>query len=88
MKNDTTLCARVVVITLETPKCRKKAPRFVEFNFLTNCDRQKRSSGNERRRADLQKTASNFLIFAPGLSNVSKLSDNFARFFSTLKDHN
>ena len=34
MKNDTTLCACAVVITLGTQKCRKRAPRWVEFNFL------------------------------------------------------
>ena len=48
------LCACAVVITLETQKCRKRAPRYVEFNFFNNCDRQKRFSQNERRRADLQ----------------------------------
>ena len=48
------LCACAVVITLETQKCRKRAPRSVEFNFFINCDRQKRFSQNERRRADLQ----------------------------------
>ena len=49
------LCACAVVITLETQKCRKRAPRSVEFNFFNNCDRHKRFSQNERRRADLQK---------------------------------
>ena len=140
------LCACAVVITLETQKCRKRAPRSVEFNFfnplkavvriypylplcrvwwlwsplnklwssyghenlatwhsnvedysstnkfgnvfkrfpklrlekqirngflnkpclqrVNNCDRQKRFSQTERRRADLQKVASDFLIFA------------------------
>ena len=58
------LCACAVVITLETQKCGKRAPRSVEFNFFINCDRQKRFSQNERRRADLQKVASDFLIFA------------------------
>ena len=28
------LCACAVVITLETQKCRKRAPRSVEFNFF------------------------------------------------------
>ena len=28
------LCACAVVITLETKKCRKKAPCSVEFNFI------------------------------------------------------
>ena len=64
MKNDATLGACAVVITLETQKCRKRAPRSVEFNFFNNCDRQKRFLQNERRRADLQNVASDFLIFA------------------------
>ena len=76
------LCACAVVITLETQKCRKRAPRSVEFNFFNNCDRQKRFSQNERRRADLQNLASGFLIFAWGLSyDLSKLSDDFTPFF-------
>ena len=61
------LCACAVVITLETQKCRKRAPRSVEFNFFNNCDSQKRFSQTERRRADLQKVASDFLIFALAL---------------------
>ena len=36
------LCACAVVITLETQKCRKMAPRSVELNFFINCGRQKR----------------------------------------------
>ena len=36
-------------------KCRKRAPRSVEFNFFINCDRHKRSSQNEKRSADLKK---------------------------------
>ena len=62
------LCACAVVITLETQKCRKRAPRSVEFNFFINYDRHKRFSQNERRRADLQNVASIFLIFAEGLN--------------------
>ena len=57
------LCACAVVITLETQKCRKRAPRSVEFNYFIICDRQKRFWQNERRRVDLQKFASDFLIF-------------------------
>ena len=45
-------------------KCRKGAPRSVEFNFFIICDRHKGFSQNERRRVDLQKDASDFLIFA------------------------
>ena len=58
------LCACAVVITLETQKCWKRTPRSVEFNFFVNCDRQKRFSQNERRRADLHNVDSDFLIFA------------------------
>ena len=61
------LCACAVVITLETQRCRKRAPRSVEFNFFINCDRHKRFPQNERRRADIQNLASDFLIFAWGL---------------------
>ena len=35
------LCACTVVITLETQKCWKKAPRFIEFNFFTNHNRNR-----------------------------------------------
>ena len=65
MKNDATFVRmRSGDHNLETQKCRKRAPRSVEFNFFNNCDRQKRFSQTERRRADLQKVASDFLIFA------------------------
>ena len=70
----------------------KNVPRSVEFNFFINyCDRLKRFSQIERRRADLQKNASDFLIFAQGLSYDNwKFSDGFTPFFffSILKDHN
>ena len=76
------LRACAVMITLETLKCQKRAPRSIEFNFFINSDRQKRFSQNERRRADLQNLASDFLIFAPGLSyDLSKFSDDFTPFF-------
>ena len=65
------------------------APRSVEFHFFINYDRQKRFSQNERKKADLQKVASKFLIFAWELSyDFSNFSDDFTPFFSTLKDHN
>ena len=67
MKNDTTCVRMRSGITLETQKCRKKAPRSVEFNFFISCDRHKRFLQNERRRADLQNGASDFLVFALGL---------------------
>ena len=66
----------------------KKAPRFVEFSFLTNRNRPKRFSQNERRAADLQILASDFLIFAQALGyDLSKFSDGLNPFFSTSKDH-
>ena len=75
------LCACAVVITLETLKCRKRAPRSVEFNFCINCDRHKRFSQNERR-VDLQDAPSDFLIFALGLSyDLSKFSDDSTPLF-------
>ena len=78
----TPLSACALVITLETQKCRKRAPRSVEFNCFINCDRQKRFLQNERRRADLQKAPSEFLIFAQGLSyDLSKFSDDFTPIF-------
>ena len=54
----------------------KKALCSVELNSL------KTKMVNERRRADLQNVASNFLIFAQGLSyDLSKFSDVFTSFF-------
>ena len=64
MKNDTTFVRMRSGDHLETQKCRKRAPRSVEFNFFIIGDRHKRFSQNERRRADLQNVASDFLIFA------------------------
>ena len=64
-------------------------PSNLTFFFFIICDRHKRFSQNERRRVDLQKGASDFLIFAWGLSyDLSKFGDDFTPFFSTLKDHN
>ena len=52
------------------------------LTFFINCDRQKRFSQNERRRADLQNTASDFLNFCLGTSLWSfKFSDDFTPFF-------
>ena len=62
----------------ETQKCRKTDPRSVEYNFFISCDRQILFLQNERRRADLQNDASDFLLFAKGLSyDLSKFSDDF-----------
>ena len=79
-------CACPVVITLETQKCRKRAPRSIEFSFFINCDRQKGFSQNERGRADLQMVASDFFNFAKGHSyDLSKFSDDFTPFFRLRK---
>ena len=83
------LCACAVVITFETQKCWKRAPRSVEFNFFINCDRHKRFSQNERRRADVHNVASEFFNFCLGTELWSfKIYWYFYPVFSTLKDHN
>ena len=75
------------MITLETQKCRKRAPRFVEFNFLLIA-----IDGNGFRRMKEEGLIYKGLpqiFFAKGLSyDLSKFSDDFTPFFSTLKDHN
>ena len=82
MKNDATFVRMRSCDHLGDAKMSKRAPRSVEFNFFNNCDRHKRFSQNERRRADLQNGASDFLIFALGLSyDLSKFSDDFTPFF-------
>ena len=82
MKNDATFVRMRSGDHLGDAKMSKGAPRSVEFNFFNNCDRQKRFSQNERKRADLQNIASDFLIFACGLSyDLSKFSDDFTPFF-------
>ena len=56
------------------------------LTFFIICDRHKRFSQNERRRIDLQNIASDFLIFAWGLSyDLSKFSDDFTPFFRLWK---
>ena len=58
-------------------------------NFFINCDRHKRFSQNERRRADLQNVASEFLIYA--YRDLVMIFQNLVMIlprFSTLKDHN
>ena len=58
----------------------KKTPRFVEFNFLTNCRKQEWFLPNERG-ADVP-NVSDLLIFAKGLTyDLSKFSDDFSPFF-------
>ena len=86
MKNDTTFVRMRSGDHLGDAKMSKKAPRFVEFNSLRNCDRRKQFLQNERRKADLQKPASDFLLSAPGLSyDLSKFSDDFTPFFQLWK---
>ena len=50
MKNDTTFVRMRSSDHLADTKMSKKVPRFVELNFLTNCNRRKRFSQNERSR--------------------------------------
>ena len=79
MKNDTTFVRKRSGDHLGDAK--KKSTCSVEFNFFINYDRQKRFSQNERRRVDLQNAASEFLIFAQGLSyGLSKFSYDFTPF--------
>ena len=86
MKNDTTFVHMRSGDPLGDAKCPKRAPCSVEFNFFINCDRQKRFLQNERRGADLQNVASDFLIFAQGLSyDLSKFSDDFTPLFRLWK---
>ena len=74
------LCACAVVITLEKQKCRKRARRSIEFNFFINCDKHKRFSQNERRRADL--LASDFLFLPRDLVMIfQSLNGDFTPFF-------
>ena len=61
MKNDTTFVRVRSGDHLGDAKM-SKAPRFVEFNFFTNCSRRKRFSQNESKRADLQNFASKLLV--------------------------
>ena len=48
MKNDTTF------VRMRSGDHLGDAKMSIEFNFFINCDRQKRFSQNERRKADLQ----------------------------------
>ena len=84
MKNNATFVRMRSGDHLGDAKMSKKGTsrRRIYINFLNNCDRLKRFSQNERRRADLQNFASDFLIFAQGLSyDLSKFSDDFTPFF-------
>ena len=85
MKYDTTFVRMRSGDHLGDEKCRKRAPRSVEFNFFINCNRHKPISQNERRRANLQNLASDFFNFCLGLSYYQwifqSLVMNLARFF-------
>ena len=82
MKNDTTFVHMRSGDHLGDAKCRKRAPRSVEFNFLliaidTNGFHRMKEEGQIYKRVD-----SNFLTFAQGLSyDLSKFSDDFSPFF-------
>ena len=67
MKNDTIFVRMRSGDHLGEAKMSKRAPCSVECIFFINCNRHKRFSQNERRRADLQNVASDFLIFARDL---------------------
>ena len=66
MKNDTTFVRMRSGDHLGDAKMSKRAPHSVEFNFFINCDRQKRFSQNERKRADLQNVCFRFFNFCLG----------------------
>ena len=73
------------MITLETQKCRKRAPHSIEFIFFNNCDRQKRFR-RTKEEGQIYKICLNFFIFAPGLSyGLSKFSDDFTPFLRLSK---
>ena len=86
MKNDTTFVRMRGGDLLGDAKKSKKAPRSVKFNFLLIAiDR----NGFRRMKEEgliYKKVASDFLIFAQGLSyDLSKFSDDFTPFFRLRK---
>ena len=87
MKNDTTFARMRSGDHLGDAKNVEKrhlAPSNLTF-LLIAIDR-KRFLQNERRRADLQSLASDFLIFALGLSyDLPKFNDDFTPFFRLWK---
>ena len=66
MKMTPLLYARAMVLTLETQLCRKKAPRPVEFNFLTkSITTDKNAFRRSKEQGQIYKGVSQiFLIFA------------------------
>ena len=67
MKNDFTFVRMGSGDHLEEAKMSKKGTSLRQTYIFINCDRHNRFSENQRRRADLQKGASDFLIFARDL---------------------
>ena len=64
MKNDATFVRMRSSDHLGDAKMSKKGTSRRRIYFFNNCDKQKGFSQNERRRADLQNTASDFSIIA------------------------
>ena len=87
MKNDTSLCACAVMITLGRKNVGKRHLASSNLTCFINCARQKWFLQNERRRTDLQKIALDLLIFASGLSYDLSSLVMILPVFSTLKDH-
>ena len=88
MKNDTTFVRMRSGDHLGNAKCRKRLPLSVKFNFLINCDKHKRFSQNETRRADLQDLVSDFFSFLPrDLGMIFQNLMVLLHLFWTLKDH-
>ena len=74
MKNHTTFVRMRTRDHPEDSKKSKKAPRFVEFNFLTNRHKQKRFC-RMKEEGKISPNCLNFLCFAWGLSyDLSKFS--------------
>ena len=60
----------------------KKAPRSIEFNFFLLIAIDRNGFQRMKEEEQIYKNASDFLIFAWGLSyDLSKFSDNFTPFF-------
>ena len=66
MKNDPTFVRMRSGDDLGDAKMLKKGTSLRRITFFNNCDRQKRFSHNESRRANLQKVPSHLLIFCLG----------------------
>ena len=77
------ILAPIWVVTLETQKCRKKAPRSVEFNFfLVAIDRNGTGFGRIKEEGQIYKPLPQIFNFCLGLSyDLSKFGDNFTPFF-------